>query len=62
MNEAGDTYDHPADLAQVLGIPALDFYTRIGTREASGHVERLPGSVPREYALTYLGIEVATTA
>ncbi|MEA2639751.1 MAG: hypothetical protein QOF51_1145 [Chloroflexota bacterium] len=62
MNQAGSACYLPADIADAIDIPVVDVYSRLEHLEISGHVQRLPGSEPRTYALTYLGLELATAA
>ena len=62
MNEAGSAPQCAPDLAHALGVELLDAYARMNRLEASGHVVRQPGSEPRTYRLTYVGLEAATAA
>src|SRR5439155_27303268 len=62
MSEAGRAYDPPADIAKAIALVVVDASARLAAREASGPVGRPPGSARPEYALTYLGMEVATAA
>ena len=61
MNEAGGTYYLTPDIADALGLPLEEVSDRMAGLEASGHVGHFPNTEPRGYALTYLGMEAATT-
>ena len=62
LNEAGRASYRPSEIAPALGLPLLDAYRRTQALAASGYLVRMSGEGLNSYALTYLGLEVATAA